>query len=66
MENTGNPKPVRAYAAPRIVTIGSVASLTAAGGDKVADSWQGDTHTALDWNKRNSAAPETISPADLD
>ena len=66
MKSTGYPKAVRAYAAPRIVTIGSVESLTAAGGDKVADSWQGDTHTAVDWNKRNSAAPETISTAVLD
>jgi hypothetical protein len=56
----------QAYSAPKIVTVGTVADLTAAGGEKNTDSWQGDTHTALDWNKHNSATPEVIGSDVLD
>lgn len=56
----------QSYTAPKIVTVGTVVDLTSAGGPNVVDSWQGDTHTAIDWNKHNSAAPEVIESDVLD
>ncbi|MEM1129474.1 MAG: lasso RiPP family leader peptide-containing protein [Pseudomonadota bacterium] len=54
------------YGAPKLVKLGSVSELTRAGGDKVTDSWKGDTHTAIDWNKHNSVHADVIDPDALD
>jgi hypothetical protein len=48
------------YRGPAIVEVGDVAALTGAGGTKVTDTWSG--HTATDWNKKNSDAPDDVSP----